>query len=153
MCRSRRPAPRSGSGRTRKYFDTDKFAVPSLKQVLRAKAVLCPNLQVTLTNEVTGERDEWFYTGGLHEYLAEELGKGEWLPAETFYGKRDIDGGPLDWAFAWVLGVRAARHRELRQSDPDRRGRHARQRAARRRRGCGARVLRVPQSGAARTRS
>ncbi|HXN11318.1 MAG TPA: toprim domain-containing protein, partial [Steroidobacteraceae bacterium] len=56
-----------------------------------------------LTNECTGERDEWFYTGGLHEYLAEELGKGEWLPAETFYGKRDIEGGSIDWAFAWVL--------------------------------------------------
>ena len=65
--------------------------------------MLCPNLRVTLTNEATGERDEWFYTGGLHQYLAEELGKGEWLPAETFYGKRDIDGGSLDWAFAWVL--------------------------------------------------
>ena len=51
----------------------------------------------------TGEKDEWFYTGGLHQYLAEELGKGEWLPAETFYGKRDIEGGGLDWAFAWVL--------------------------------------------------
>ncbi len=85
------------------YFDTDKFAIPKLKQVLRAKAVLCPNLRVTLLNEFTGERDEWFYTGGLHQYLAEELGKGEWLPAETFYGKRDIDGGSLDWAFAWVL--------------------------------------------------
>jgi topoisomerase-4 subunit B len=71
--------------------------------VLRAKAVLCPKLRVTLVNEFTGERDEWFYTGGLHQYLAEELGKGEWLPAETFYGKRDIDGGSLDWAFAWVL--------------------------------------------------
>src|SRR5882757_6604661 len=86
-----------------KYFDTDKFAIPSLKQVLRAKAVLCPRLRVTLTNEFTGEREEWFYTGGLHQYLAEELGKGEWLPAETFYGKRDIEGGSLDWAFAWVL--------------------------------------------------
>jgi topoisomerase-4 subunit B len=85
------------------YFDTDKFAIPKLKQVLRAKAVLCPNLRVTLTNEFTGERDEWFYTGGLHQYLAEELGKGEWLPAETFYGRRDIEGGSLDWAFAWVL--------------------------------------------------
>jgi topoisomerase-4 subunit B len=86
-----------------KYFDTDKFAVPKLKQVLRAKAVLCPNLKVTLKNEITGEKDEWFYTGGLHQYLAEELGKGEWLPAETFYGKRDIEGGELEWAFAWVL--------------------------------------------------
>ena len=33
-----------------KYFDTDKFAIPKLKQVLRAKAVLCPNLRVTLSN-------------------------------------------------------------------------------------------------------
>ena len=85
------------------YFDTDKFAVPRLKQVLRAKAVLCPGLRVTLLNEINGEKDEWFYTGGLHQYLAEELGKGQWLPAETFYGTRDIDGGTVDWAFAWVL--------------------------------------------------
>jgi topoisomerase IV subunit B len=86
-----------------KYFDSDKFAIPKLKQVLRAKAVLCPGLRVTLSNETNGEKDEWFYTGGLHQYLAEELGKGEWLPAETFFGKRDIEGGSLEWAFAWVL--------------------------------------------------
>jgi topoisomerase-4 subunit B len=86
-----------------KYFDSDKFAVPKLKQVLRAKAVLCPGLRVTLSNEASGEKDEWFYTGGLHQYLAEELGKGEWLPQETYYGKRDIEGGALEWAFAWVL--------------------------------------------------
>jgi topoisomerase-4 subunit B len=101
-------APKSKTGTTLrfwpdpKYFDTDKISVPSLKQVLRAKAVLCPNLHVSLFNEMTGERDEWFYTGGLHQYLAEELGKGQWLPAETFYGKRAIDGGALEWAFAWV---------------------------------------------------
>jgi topoisomerase-4 subunit B len=86
-----------------KYFDSDKFALPKLKQVLRAKAVLSPGLRVTLSNEASGEKDEWFYTGGLHQYLAEELGKGEWLPAETFFGKRDIEGGNLEWAFAWVL--------------------------------------------------
>jgi topoisomerase-4 subunit B len=86
-----------------KYFDTDKFTTPKLRQVLRAKAVLCPKLRVTLVDEIAGETEEWFYTGGLHEYLAEQLGKGKWLPAETFYGKRDIDGGSLDWAIAWVL--------------------------------------------------
>ncbi|HUY83387.1 MAG TPA: DNA topoisomerase IV subunit B, partial [Steroidobacteraceae bacterium] len=90
------------------YFDTDKFALPKLKQLLRAKAVLCPNLRLSLFNEASGETDEWFYTGGLHEYLTEELGEGKRLPAETFYGKRDIDGGSLDWAFAWIVdGERA----------------------------------------------
>jgi topoisomerase IV subunit B len=101
-------APKSKTGTTirfwpdPKYFDTDKFAVASLKQVLRAKAVLCPGLRVSLTNEIGGEKDEWFYTGGLHEYLAEQLGKGQWLPAETFYGKRDTADGNVEWAFAWV---------------------------------------------------
>ena len=52
---------------------------------------------------------------------------------------------------AGVDAERRTRHRrELRQSDSDRRGRHARQWTARRRRGRGARVLRVPQSRAAR---
>ena len=83
-------APKSKTGTTLrfwpdpKYFDTDKISVPSLKQVLRAKAVLCPNLHVSLTNEITGERDEWFYTGGLHQYLAEELGKGSGCPRRPF---------------------------------------------------------------------
>ena len=101
--------PKSRTGTTirfwpdSQYFDTDKFATAKLRGVLRAKAVLCPGLHVRLEEQITGEKDEWFYTGGLHEYLAEQLGKGKWLPAETFYGKRDIEGGSLDWALAWVL--------------------------------------------------
>lgn len=104
--------PKSRTGTTLRfwpdpqYFDTEKFATPKLRQVLRAKAVLCPKLRVSLVNEITGETDEWFYTGGLHEYLAEQLGSGKWLPAETFYGKRDIEGGSLDWALAWVLDAK-----------------------------------------------
>ena len=85
------------------YFDTDKFAVPKLRQVLRAKAVLCPKLRVSLYHEATGETEEWLYTGGLHEYLAEQLGQGQWLPADTFYGKRDVDGGSVEWAYAWIV--------------------------------------------------
>jgi topoisomerase-4 subunit B len=100
--------PKSKTGTTLRfwadpqYFDTDKFAMPRLRQVLRAKAVLCPGLRLLLVNEQSGESEEWFYTGGLHEYLAEQLGKGRWLPAETFYGRRDIAGGSVDWALAWV---------------------------------------------------
>ena len=51
-----------------KYFDTDKFADSQKlpKQVLRAKAVLCPNLRVTLNNEFTGEKGRM----ALHRRLA-----------------------------------------------------------------------------------
>ena len=31
-----------------KFFDSDKFSVPQLKHTLKAKAVLCPGLRVTL---------------------------------------------------------------------------------------------------------
>jgi len=47
--------------RSEVFSTPEKFAIPKLKQVLRAKAVLCPNLRVTLSNEFTGEKDEWLY--------------------------------------------------------------------------------------------
>jgi topoisomerase-4 subunit B len=86
-----------------KYFDSDKFSIPKLKHVLRAKAVLCPGLKVTLFNEAANERDEWFYTGGLASYLVEELGPAaEKLPEEPFTAS--LKGGTevAEWAFCWV---------------------------------------------------
>src|SRR5690606_39453745 len=42
-----------------KYFDSPTVAVPRLRHVLRAKAVLCPGLAVVLEDEQSGERAEW----------------------------------------------------------------------------------------------
>ena len=56
-----------------KFFDSDKFSVPQLRHMLKAKAVLCPGLRITFKNEATGEKDEWFYSGDLGAYLIEEL--------------------------------------------------------------------------------
>src|SRR3546814_1790831 len=44
-----------------KYFDTAKFALRALRHLLRAKAVLCAGLKVSLLDEVSGERDAWYY--------------------------------------------------------------------------------------------
>src|SRR6186713_757111 len=52
------------------FFETPTFSVPKLKHVLKAKAVLCPGLRVTLDVE-GGEKEEWYYTGGVNEYLLE----------------------------------------------------------------------------------
>src|SRR5271165_1983299 len=62
-----------------KFFDSDRFSVPDLKRVLKAKAVLCAGLRVSFHNELTGERDEWFYTGDLGAYLLEQLKGAELL--------------------------------------------------------------------------
>ena len=39
-----------------KYFDTPKFNVRALRHLLRAKAVLCPGLTVSLFDEASGRR-------------------------------------------------------------------------------------------------
>src|SRR5262245_14244295 len=85
------------------FFETVNFSVPKLKHVLRAKAVLCPGLKVTLKVEQTGERDEWFYTGGVNEYLREALGQGEWLPPEMFSGTVKGAAEAAEWAVAWRI--------------------------------------------------
>jgi topoisomerase-4 subunit B len=85
------------------FFESVAFSVPKLKHVLRAKAVLCPGLRVTLKIEQSGEKDEWFYTGGVNEYLRESLGEGEWLPPEMFTGSIKGEKEAAEWAVCWRL--------------------------------------------------
>jgi topoisomerase-4 subunit B len=83
------------------FFESVSFSVPKLKHLLRAKAVLCPGLRVTLKVEQSGEKDEWFYTGGVNEYLKEALGQGEWLPPEMFTGTVEGEQEAAEWAVVW----------------------------------------------------
>ena len=83
------------------YFDTIRFSVPRLRHTMRAKAVLCPGLTVTFTNEESGEKDEWYYEDGLKEYLASGLRDCERIPDEPFVGKMDGDGEAVSWAVIW----------------------------------------------------
>jgi topoisomerase-4 subunit B len=85
-----------------KYFDTPKFNVRALRHLLRAKAVLCPGLNVTLLDEATGERDNWHYEDGLRDYLKGELAGRELLPPDLFVGQLKKDTEIVDWAVAWV---------------------------------------------------
>ncbi len=85
-----------------KYFDTAKFNLRHLRHVLRAKAVLCPGLTVSLLDTATGEKDQWFYEDGLRDYLKSELGASEALPPDLFVGQLKKDSEIVDWAAAWV---------------------------------------------------
>ena len=85
-----------------KYFDTAKFNLRHLRHVLRAKAVLCPGLTVSLLDVATGEKDQWFYEDGLRDYLKSELGVSEALPQELFVGQLKKDSEIVDWAAAWI---------------------------------------------------
>jgi len=76
--------------------------VPQLKHTLKAKAVLCPGLRVRFTNEATGEKDEWFYSGDLGAYLLEELGATPYLPDEPISGKGEAASDTVDYALVWA---------------------------------------------------
>jgi topoisomerase-4 subunit B len=83
------------------YFDSPDIAVPKLKHVLKAKAVLCPGLRVRFHLEKTGEKEEWHYTEGLAQYLRESLEAAEFLPDEPFVGKVEGEQEGVDWAVVW----------------------------------------------------
>jgi topoisomerase-4 subunit B len=85
-----------------KYFDSPKFNVPRLKQVLRAKAVLCPNLRVSLDDQINGEQIVWQYANGLTDYLKDALNGAETVPAEPFIGKFAATREEAEWAVLWL---------------------------------------------------
>jgi len=85
-----------------KYFDTPKFNLRALRHLLRAKAVLCPGLTVTLLDHSDGQRDHWHYKDGLRDYLKGELADRELLPPDIFIGSLQRETETVDWAVAWV---------------------------------------------------
>jgi len=84
------------------YFDTVKFSLSRLKHVLRAKAVLCPGLNINFLDEASGEKVEWLYEDGLQDYLVEAIGDAERLPSEPFIGAMSGETESADWAVIWL---------------------------------------------------
>jgi topoisomerase-4 subunit B len=84
------------------YFETVKFSLPRLHHVLRAKAVLCPGLQVRWRDLNTGERLEWQYRDGLKAYLLDALQDTPLLPQEPIVGHLEEPQQVVDWAVAWL---------------------------------------------------
>ena len=86
------------------YFDTSQVAVGRLKHLLRAKAVLCPGLRVTLTVQHGDKADteEWLYAEGLAGYLLQELDGAEMVPSQPFCYGAQGNREAVDWALAWI---------------------------------------------------
>ena len=84
------------------YFDSATISLPKLRHLLRAKAVLCPNLKVRLHDEASGDKDEWHYQDGLVDYLATAVKGFELLPEEPLFGSMAAKSEAVDWAFLWM---------------------------------------------------
>ncbi|MGB5096648.1 MAG: DNA topoisomerase IV subunit B [Porticoccaceae bacterium] len=85
-----------------KYFDSPRLALPRLKYLLRAKAVLCAGLTVEFTDEASGEHESWCYRGGLGDYLLATTGPWAPLPAQPFTGSFAAAHEAVDWAVQWL---------------------------------------------------
>lgn len=83
------------------YFDSPKFSVPRLEHLLKAKAVLCPGLTVSLTSE-GGDTQTWCYEGGLSAYLSESVSKLASFPESPFEGVFKGDKEQVSWALLWL---------------------------------------------------
>jgi len=84
------------------YFDSNKFSVPRLRHVLRAKAVLCPGLEVLFTDEQTGESDTWYYQAGLKDYLLAATQGWDTLPESPFAAAFSGSAEAAEWAVQWL---------------------------------------------------
>jgi len=85
-----------------RYFDAANFSIPKLSHALRAKAVLCPGLRVTLTDEKKKEKTEWYYEDGIADYLADATIDCPVIPEAPFTSHFESDGAAVDWAIQWL---------------------------------------------------
>ncbi|KXI21552.1 DNA topoisomerase IV subunit B [Photobacterium sanguinicancri] len=84
------------------YFDSPKFSATRLKSNLKAKAVLCPGLEIVFTDKNTDETIRWCYEDGLKDYLAEGVKGYTLLPEEPFTGVFSAQTEAADWALLWL---------------------------------------------------
>ncbi len=85
------------------FFDSPKISIPKLRHLMRAKAVLQPGLKISLTDEASGESEEWLYEDGLKQYLMGQIGDLPSLPEEDpFMGSSSSEHEGVEWAVVWL---------------------------------------------------
>ncbi|WAX70423.1 DNA topoisomerase IV subunit B [Gallibacterium anatis] len=85
-----------------KYFDSAKFSVSRLRHLLRAKAVLCPGLEIKFIDKVNQTEVRWCYQDGLSDYLLEAVDGVVTLPEQPFIGEFKSDTEAVNWALFWL---------------------------------------------------
>lgn len=86
------------------YFDTPNIAPARLRHLLRAKAVLCPGLRVSLSIEDKADENEsWCYEEGLKGYLDNALAGADSVPVDVILHSAKGNQEAVDYALKWVV--------------------------------------------------
>ncbi len=84
------------------FFDSPHFSLPRLIHLLKAKAVLCPGIEIFLQDKISGQQQHWCYADGLTAYLMEAVNDFILLPPVPFVGSFITDTGTVDWGVVWL---------------------------------------------------
>ncbi|WP_340620883.1 DNA topoisomerase IV subunit B [Xenorhabdus siamensis] len=84
------------------YFDTPRFSTSRLTHLLKAKAVLCPGVEIVFKDKLAGTAQKWCYADGLTDYLLEAVNGLVTLPQSPFVGTLSGETEAVDWALLWL---------------------------------------------------
>ena len=87
------------------FFDSTRLAIKNLEHLLRAKAVLCSGLSITLSVEDKAgqlQKETWAYEDGLTTYLEGSI-EGDFLPERPIVHSAEGNEEAVDWAIQWSL--------------------------------------------------
>ncbi|MBD2810694.1 DNA topoisomerase IV subunit B [Xenorhabdus sp. Vera] len=84
------------------YFDIPRFSVTRLTHLLKAKAVLCPGVEIVFKDKLNDTEQKWCYADGLTDYLLEAVNGLVTLPQSPFVGTLSGDTEAVDWALLWL---------------------------------------------------
>jgi topoisomerase IV subunit B len=85
-----------------RFFDSAKFSVTRLTYLLKAKAVLCPGVEIKFNDRVNKTQTRWYYEDGLTDYLMESVKGYTLLPETPFVGSYSGENEAVDWALLWL---------------------------------------------------
>lgn len=85
-----------------RFFDTASLSLPRVLHLLRAKAILCKGLTVTLKHWNGNQEcsDTWFYESGLVGYIKEST-NGDLIPQQPFAYNANGEHESVDVAMGW----------------------------------------------------
>ncbi|MDX8000088.1 DNA topoisomerase IV subunit B [Xenorhabdus sp. Reich] len=84
------------------YFDIPRFSVTRLTHLLKAKAVLCPGVEIVFKDKLNDTEQKWCYADGLTDYLLEAVNGLVTLPQAPFVGVLSGETEAVDWALLWL---------------------------------------------------
>ncbi|MGP1928364.1 MAG: DNA topoisomerase IV subunit B [Arsenophonus sp. NC-WZS1-MAG3] len=84
------------------FFDDPRFSISRLAHVLKAKAVLCPGVEILFKDKINNTEQRWRYNDGLTDYLMEAVNGLVTLPEKAFVGNFVGQIEMINWALLWL---------------------------------------------------